>query len=119
MGTVNGDAFILHNRAGALANYPHMRRARGLLHVSGLSSRRADNTHEGVTIHTNPDGTTRVEKDIREQTRAVIRNMEYILKTGGAGLEHVVDVTCYLVDMQDYGGFNEVLIVCMRLPDLE
>ncbi len=100
----NGTAYILDDRASALANYPHARRVGDLIFVSGVSSRRPDNTHRGVTI--GPDGG--VELDIREQTRAVIQNIEAILQAAGAGLEHVVDILVMLVDMNDYAGMNEV-----------
>jgi len=100
----NGTAFILEDRASALANYPHARRVGDFIFVSGVSSRRLDNTHAGVNVH--PDG--RIELDIREQTRAVIQNIEIILKAAGAGLEHVVDILVMLVDMKDYAGMNEV-----------
>jgi 2-aminomuconate deaminase len=96
--------YILEDRAGALANYPHARRVGDLIFVSGVSSRRADNTHEGVTI--NDDGS--VELDIRAQTRAVIKNIRVILQAAGADLEHIVDLTVFLVDMKDYGGMNDV-----------
>lgn len=101
---MNGTAYILEDRAAALANYPHARRVGDLIFVSGVSSRRFDNTHAGVTVH--PDG--RVELDIREQTRAVIRNIEVILQAAGAELENVVDILVMLVDMKDYAGMNEV-----------
>lgn len=100
---MNGVPYILGDRAGALANYPHARRAGGFIYVSGVSSRRHDNTHEGVTIR--DDGT--VEKDIRAQTRAVIENIGVILRAAGADLGNVVDVTVFLVDMRDYAGMNE------------
>ncbi len=97
-------SFILPDRAGALASYPHARRVGDLIFVSGISSRRPDNTHEGVTIDS--DGT--VHKDIREQTRAVLRNIDVILKAAGSGIEDVVDITVFLVDMSDYKGMNEI-----------
>lgn len=96
--------YILDDGAGALANYPHARRVGDLIFVSGVSSRRADNTHAGVTVH--PDG--RVEKDIQEQTRAVIENISTILRAAGADLSDVVDAFVMLVDMNDYGGMNSV-----------
>ena len=99
---VNGESFLLQHNAQALANYPHMRAYNGLLYVSGISSRRPDNSHDGVTIAA--DGS--VSKDIAAQTRAVLRNIEAVLKAAGADLGHVVDVTTYLVDMKDYGGYN-------------
>lgn len=101
---MNGQSFILEDRAQALANYPHARRVGDLIFVSGVSSRRLDNTHAGVTRH--PDG--RVELDIREQTRAVIENIRTILVAAGAELENVVDILVMLVDMKDYAGMNEV-----------
>ena len=48
-------------------------------------------------------GTTTL--DIREQTRAVIENIRDILASVGAGLEDVVEVTTFLVDMADFGGW--------------
>ena len=94
--------YILEDRAPALAAYPHARRVGDMIFVSGVSSRRPDGTHEGVTIH--EDGT--VERDIREQTRAVIRNIGAILEAAGASLDDVVDAACFLTDMTDYKGFN-------------
>jgi 2-aminomuconate deaminase len=96
--------FILPDRASALAAYPHARRVGDLIFVSGVSSRRPDNTHEGVTL--NPDGT--IYKDIRDQTRAVLNNIEAILQVAGSDLAHVVDITVFLVDMKDYAGMNQV-----------
>ena len=99
---VNGESFLLQHKAAALANYPHMRAYGGLLYVSGISSRRHDNTHEGVTV--SADGT--VTKDVEAQTRAVLRNIEAVLAEAGADLGHVVDLTAFLVDMKDYAGYN-------------
>lgn len=95
---------ILDERAQALAHYPHARRVGDLLFVSGVSSRRPDNTHVGVTVH--EDG--RVEKDVRLQTEAVIENIRAILRAAGGDLENLVDITTFLVDMTDFAGYNEV-----------
>lgn len=46
--------------------------------------------------------------DIRAQTRAVIENIRDILASCGAGLEHVVEMQCFLVDMNDFAGYNSV-----------
>jgi 2-aminomuconate deaminase len=47
--------------------------------------------------------------DIRAQTHAVFDTLERVLTASGAALEHVVDMTCFLVDMdRDFPGFNEV-----------
>lgn len=95
---------VLKNKAQPLGNYPHVKRAGDFIYVSGTSSRRQDNTHAGVIIH--PDG--RVEKDIREQTQAVIENIGALLSSMDAGLEHLIDMTTFLVNMEDFKGYNEV-----------
>ena len=46
--------------------------------------------------------------DIRAQTRAVIENIRDILASVGAGLKDVVEVQTFLVDMNDFGGYNAV-----------
>ncbi|KAG0265081.1 hypothetical protein BG011_005484 [Mortierella polycephala] len=100
----NGTAVILGDRAQALAQYPHARIANGMIYVSGISSRRHDNTYEGVKE--NEDGT--LELDIKAQTKAVIENINVILKSTGASLANIVDMTVFLTDMKDYGAMNEV-----------
>ncbi|CAG8468093.1 9693_t:CDS:2 [Ambispora leptoticha] len=100
----NGQAVILADKAQALAHYPHARVAGGLIFVSGISSRKLDNTYEGVIEL--PDGT--LQLDIRAQTRAVLDNIKGILESVGASLRNLVDITVFLVDMGDYAAFNEV-----------
>jgi 2-aminomuconate deaminase len=51
-------------------------------------------------------GTTRL--DVRVQTRTVIENVRDILRSAGADLRDVVEVTSYLVNMNDFAGYNEV-----------
>jgi 2-aminomuconate deaminase len=81
-----------------------VKRVGDLLFVSGTSSRRPDNSVAGAAV--DELGTT--ELDIRAQTRAVIENIAAILRTEGAGLGEVVDVTTFLVSMNDFKGYNEV-----------
>lgn len=90
--------------ARPLGGYPHAHRAGDLLFVSGTSCRRPDDSHAGVAW--DADGTPRF--DIGEQTAATIENVAAILALAGLGLEHVVDVTTYLVDMADFPGYNAV-----------
>ena len=85
--------------------FPHVKLANGFAYVSGTSSRKPDNTIEGATV-TDDMGT--VALDIKLQTRAVIENIRTILGTVGLGLEDLVQVTTYLVSMNDFGGYNEV-----------
>lgn len=95
---------VLEDRARPLAGYPHARRAGDFVYLCGTSSRRADDSHDGVTER--PDGT--VELDIGAQTRAVIENMRTILQAAGGDLEDLVDVTTFLVDMDHFPGYNAV-----------
>ncbi|RKP02473.1 hypothetical protein CXG81DRAFT_24846 [Caulochytrium protostelioides] len=102
--TPNGKAIHLSDRAQGYANYPHARHVGNLIFVSGISSRRPDNTWEGV--ETGPDG--HIVLDIAKQTHAVIKNIEAILERAGASLKNLVDVTVFLTDMAHYQAFNAV-----------
>ena len=42
------------------------------------------------------------------QTEAVLENIRTILAEEGAGLDDLVELSCFLVNMNDFGGFNEV-----------
>jgi 2-aminomuconate deaminase len=46
--------------------------------------------------------------DIRVQTRAVIENIRDILRSAGADLGDLVEAQSFLVNMNDFGGYNEV-----------
>jgi 2-aminomuconate deaminase len=95
---------VLAGKAKPRGKYPHIKRAGDFLIVSGTSSRRSDKTVAGAEV--DELGTTRL--DIRVQTRAVIENVRDILQSAGADLQNVVEVTTYLVNMNDFGGYNEV-----------
>jgi 2-aminomuconate deaminase len=102
MGKLEGK--VIEGMAKPRGKYPHVKRAGDFLIVSGTSARRADNTIAGVEV--DEFGTTHL--DICEQTRAVIENIRGILRTVDADLEDVVEVTSYLVSMNDFAGYNEV-----------
>jgi 2-aminomuconate deaminase len=95
---------VIEGKAQPLGNYPHVKRVGDFIYVSGTSSRRADNSHEGVEIHA--DGS--VTLDIKKQTKAVIENIGELLKNVGADLSNLIDITTFLVDMKDFKGYNEV-----------
>ena len=84
--------------------FPHVRVAAGLVFVSGTSARQPDNTIAGARA----DALGSTSLDIRVQTRAVIENVAAILRGVGADLADLVQVTTYLVSMNDFGGYNEV-----------
>jgi 2-aminomuconate deaminase len=95
---------VVAGKAKPRGRFPHVKRAGDFLFVSGTSSRLPDNTIAGAEV--DAMGTTKL--DIRLQTRAVIENVRDILATQGAGLKDVVEITSYLVNMNDFGGYNEV-----------
>ena len=84
--------------------YPHTKRVGDFIFVSGTSSRRPDNSIAGVNIIDNM-GTKYL--NIEEQTREVIKNIEKNLEKEGASLKDIVDVTTFLVNMNDFSGYNK------------
>lgn len=87
--------------------YPHARREGEFLFLSGMGPRQRGAAEiPGVTL--DAEGQV-VDHDIRVQTRAVLENIAAVLEAAGSSLADVVDVTCFLTDMQrDFAGFNEV-----------
>lgn len=95
---------LLAGKAKPRGAFPHVKRVGDWIFVSGTSSRRPDNSFAGAEA--DEFGTTRL--DIKVQTEAVIENIRDILESLGAGLSDIVDVTTFLVNMNDFGGYNEV-----------
>jgi 2-aminomuconate deaminase len=98
------DGKVLAGQATPRGRYPHLKRAGDFVYVSGTSARRQDNTIAGAAV--DAMGTTAL--DIRVQTRAVIETIREMLAAVGAQLSDLVQVTAYLVNMNDFGGYNEV-----------
>lgn len=96
-------ATVVAGKATPRGRFPHVKRAGDILFVSGTSSRRADNTFAGVEV----DALGVTKLDIRVQTRAVLENIRDILASQGASLDDLVDTGVFLVNMNDFGGFNE------------
>ncbi len=98
------EAHVVAGKATPRGRFPHVKTVGNLIFVSGTSSRRPDNTFDGVSV----DELGVTDLDIRAQTRAVIENIRDILRAAGADLADLVQVTAYLVNMNDFGGYNEV-----------
>lgn len=101
---MSSDSIVLPDRAKPRGKFPHAKRAGDFVFVSGTSSRRADNSFAGASA--DEMGTTTL--DIRIQTRAVIDNIAAILASFDAGLADVVEITSFLVNMNDFAGYNQV-----------
>ncbi len=95
---------VVTGKAKPRGRFPHIKRAGDFLFVSGTSARRPDDTIAGADRDT--DGKLRL--DIKEQTRAVIENIRDILRSMHADLNDVVEITTFLVRMEDFAGYNEV-----------
>lgn len=100
----SGKATVVAGKATPRGRFPHIKRAGDFLYVSGTSSRRPDNSFAGAEV--DALGVTRL--DIRAQTRAVIENIRDILRSEGADLHDLVETQVFLVNMNDFGGYNEV-----------
>jgi len=98
------ESAVIAGKARPRGPFPHFRRAGDFIFVSGTSARRADDSIAGAELRA--DGAMRL--DIRVQTRAVIENVRDILAAAGASLADVVEVSTFLVSMDDFKGYNEV-----------
>src|SRR5699024_339455 len=103
-GGIMSNAHVIEGKATPRGRFPHIKTLGNLGFVSGTRSRNPDNTFRGVEV--DEMGVTNL--DIREQTRAVIENIRDILLSADLELKDLAQVTCYLVNMNDFGGFNEV-----------
>lgn len=98
------DSKVIKGKATPRGRFPHVKIVGDFIYVSGTSSRRPDNSFAGVEV--DEFGTTSL--DIKKQTHAVIENVRDILNEVGADLKDIVDITSFLVNMNDFGGYNEV-----------
>jgi 2-aminomuconate deaminase len=95
---------VVPGKAQPRGKFPHVKRAGDYLFVSGTSSRRTDSSIAGAEA----DALGATHLDIRAQTRAVLDNIGDILASVGAKLGDVVEISSYLVNMNDFAGYNEV-----------
>ncbi|MFD9550620.1 RidA family protein [Nocardia salmonicida] len=98
------EATVIERLALPRGRFPHVKIAGDFVYISGTSSRLPDNTFVGVEV----DELGATNLDIRAQTQAVIENLRTILAEVGAKLSDLVQVTTYLVSMNDFRGYNEV-----------
>ena len=84
--------------------YPHVKVVGDFIFISGTSSRRPYNTIAGVVI-IDEMGTKKLDAYL--QTKAVLENIDRNLQTVGASLKDVVDVSSFLVNMNDFADYNK------------
>ena len=95
---------VIEGKAVPRGKFPHVKRAGDFIYVSGTSSRLPDNSFAGVEV--DEFGVTNL--DIKVQTRAVIENIRDILHSVDAELSDLIEINTFLVNMNDFGGYNEV-----------
>ncbi len=95
---------VVEGKATPRGSFPHVKVVGDFIFVSGTSSRRPDDSIVGVEI----DESGAATLDIREQTRAVIENIRDILQSVDADLSDIVDISSFLVNMDDFDGYNQV-----------
>jgi 2-aminomuconate deaminase len=98
------EAKVMPEMAPPRGRFPHIKRAGDFVFISGTSARRPDNTIAGAET----DENSKLHLDIRAQTRAVIENIRAILLGVGCSLADLVEITSYLVTMDDFVAYNEV-----------
>ena len=100
--------FTAETGPSAMGAYPHLRRVGNLVFVSGMGPRSPEtNAIPGGPVR--DDAGNPLNYDITAQTHSVINNIRLILEEYGAGLENVVDILVFLIDMdRDFKAYNEV-----------
>lgn len=101
---MSNQAVVVKGKAAPRGRFPHVKRAGDFLFVSGTSARLPDNSIAGAEA--DAMGATRLDIDV--QTRAVLDNIRDILRSVGADLNDVVEISAFLVNMNDFAGYNAV-----------
>ncbi len=103
------DSKIIHTESAPppVGAYPHARRVDNLLFLSGIGPRSPNGGPiPGVVLA--DDGSVE-SYDIEPQCRSVFANVEAVLRSAGATLDDLVDVTVFLTDIpRDFATYNRV-----------
>ena len=87
--------------------YPYVRRAGGLLFISGVGPRQRGSKDIPGVVRDASGAMTGY--DMEAQVRAVMQNLRWILEENGSSWEKLVDITSFLTDMQrDFAVYNRV-----------
>ncbi|HEO70662.1 MAG TPA: reactive intermediate/imine deaminase [Candidatus Hydrogenedentes bacterium] len=87
--------FFAENAPPAAGPYSHAVAAGTLLFVSGQAALA-------------PDGSGPQKGRFEDEARLTLSNLRAILEDCGSGLEHVVKMTVFLADMDDFGKLNDI-----------
>ncbi len=100
-------SFVSAKAPEPVGPYPHAKKVGDFIFVSGIGPRQFGKKEiPGVTL--DAEGRSK-SHDIILQTKATIENIKMILEEMGSSLDDVVDVTCFLTNLNaDFKDFNEV-----------
>ena len=91
----NGVEILSPDGPDPVAAYPHARRVGNLLFGSGIGPHRR--------------GETELPATFEDQVHGVFHNLQAVLAAAGVGLESLVDVTGFLVDLErDFATYNRI-----------
>ena len=93
------------NAAKPLGAYPHARVAGNLLFLSGIGSRKPDDTIPGLVMD---EKGNKINYDIEAECHSVFSNIRVILESSGSAWENIIDVTVFLINMDDFPIYNRV-----------
>ena len=101
------DVFNSDRAPDPVGPYPHARRVGDLLFLSGIGPReKGVSAIPGVTLDEDGDIAS---YDIEAQCHSGFRNVRYILEDAGSSWENLIDVTVFLINMQDdFPIFNRI-----------
>lgn len=86
--------------------YPPARKVGNLLFLSGIGSRKSDNTIPGLVKNKKGE---EISHDIEAECHQVFENVKTVLEDAGSGWDKIVDVTVFLTDMKnDFEKYNRV-----------
>ncbi len=96
------------NAPKPVGSYPHARKVGDLLYLSGVGPRQTG-TNEIPGGPVKDSEGEKLDYDMKAQTIACIENVKTILEDSGLGIENVVDVTSFLINMdRDFSDYNSV-----------
>lgn len=87
----------------AIGPYSQAVIAQGMLYVSGQ-------------IPLDPKTGEIVSEDVAAQTKQVLDNMKAVVEAAESGMNKIVKVTIYIVDMQQFAAVNEVYATYFEAP---
>jgi 2-iminobutanoate/2-iminopropanoate deaminase len=88
---------VIHTQKAGVTGGPYSQAIvhNGIVYISGQGA-------------INPETNQITPGTIEEETKLVLDNIRIILEEAGASLDKVLQVTVFLLDMKEYGRFNEL-----------